>query len=492
MATMSPVHLGTVIFAAFLPLVVLRHLLVKHYMRNASLIRQPGRAFILEFGICLALALLVNLYNYAVMDFPPYSLLSFFIGCGIAGFFIGLDSSLTRERLIILEAMEGRDDSRLPKSFSSLSRRYAVVAGATTVLVGLVLIMVFVRDIDWLMETSRDAESIMNARLSVIYEVLFIMAVLLILIMNLIVSYSKNLKLLFDNQTKVLEEVRTGNLSRKVAVVTSDEFGVIASHTNHMIDGLRHRFKLMKALSLAEEVQRNLLPVKSPYLQGYDISGFSYYSEQTGGDYYDYFLLPDEKFGIVVADVCGHGVSAAMLMTSVRAYMVSGVQNYRDPAELLGNVNRNLTKDCAISGNFTSMFFLEIDQNLEALRWVRAGHEPAVYYCGQTGKFSELGGQGLVLGVDGSYPFINQGMNDLRQGDIILIGTDGIHETANRDRQLFGKQRLQETLVRNSDKSAREIREEIVHQVEQFRDGLPQEDDITLVVIKVGRQPKLS
>nr|WP_167495881.1 PP2C family protein-serine/threonine phosphatase [Desulfosediminicola ganghwensis] len=460
--------------------------MVKHFLAGASHIHRPARAFILDFGICLGAALLTNLYFLLVLGLPIYSLLSLFIGCFIAGFFIGLDSSLATERKGILEAMEENQEIPIPTRFFSLSRKYALVAVITTVLVGIVLVLVFVRDVEWLTETSKDPDAIMDAKLSVIYEILFIIGALLILVTNLIVSYSRNLKLLFKNQTNVLEQVQRGDLSRKVAVATRDEFGVIAGHTNHMIDGLRHRFELMSALRLAEEVQQNLLPVKSPYLKGYDISGFSLYCDQTGGDYYDYFLLPDEKFGVAVADVCGHGVGAAMLMTSVRAYMVSAIQTYTNPADLLATVNKNLTKDCAISGVFTTMFFLEIDQASKVIRWVRAGHEPAVYYRRETGQFTELGGKGLVLGVDADFRFENQVEQNLSEGDIVVIGTDGIHETMNRQNLLFGKKRLRELIEHNSSRSAREIQQEVVLEVERFRDGLPQEDDITLVVIKIG------
>jgi len=487
MASMSPVRLGTVIGVGFLPLLLIRGWMVSSYVKEASTTNQPGRAFILDFGICLGAALLVNLYFLLVPGLPISSLLSLLIGCIIAGFFIGLDSSLATEREGILAAMEKNEDIPIPTRFFSLSRKYALVAGTTTVLVGIVLILVFMRDVEWLTETSKDPDAIMEAKLAVIYEVLFIIGVLLILVTNLIISYSRNLKLLFKNQTNVLEQVQRGDLSRKVAVATSDEFGVIAGHTNHMIDGLRHRFELMSALRLAEEVQQNLLPVKSPYLQGYDISGCSLYCDQTGGDYYDYFLLPDDKFGIVVADACGHGVGAAMLMTSVRAYMVSAVQTYTNPADLLAAVNRNLTKDCAITGVFTTMFFLEIDQVGKVIKWVRAGHEPAVFFRKETSQFSELAGQGLVLGVDAGYRFENQVEQNLCEGDIIVIGTDGIHETTNRENLLFGRKRLREVIEHNSNKAARDIRQEVVLEVERFRDGLPQEDDITLVVIKVGQ-----
>ncbi|NIQ92700.1 MAG: phosphatase, partial [Deltaproteobacteria bacterium] len=107
----------------------------------------------------------------------------------------------------------------------------------------------------------------------------------------MIISYSKNLKLLFENETNVLERVTQGDLSRLVPVATNDEFGVIAGHTNTMIDGLRHRLQLITALKLAEEVQQNLLPTEPPSYPGLDIAGISNYCDETGGDYYDYFRL---------------------------------------------------------------------------------------------------------------------------------------------------------------------------------------------------------
>lgn len=485
MATLSPVNLGIIITAGFLPPLLGRAVAAKKFIDNTEPTMRPKRAFILEVTVCLSGALLVNGYNYLVLGFPVYSLTSFSIGCIIAGFFIGLDSSLGRERQTILQAMEEGEGTILPTRFFSLSRKYALVAGTTSVLVALVLIMVFVRDVEWLVQTAQDQDSIMKAQLSVIYEILFIMGVLMLLITNLIFSYSKNLKLLFNNQTHILEKVKKGDLSNKVPVATRDEFGVIAGHTNHMIDGLRHRFDLMNSLRLAEEVQQNLLPAQSPYLNNFEISGFSLYCDQTGGDYYDYFLLPDDKLGIVVADACGHGIGAAMLMTSVRAYLVSTIENYTDPATSLQLVNQLLTRDCARSGVFTTMFFLEIDQANMQLTWVRAGHEPALHYRSKRSEFNQLDGQGIVLGVEGSYEFTNETEEQLEPGDIILIGTDGIHETSNSNNILFGKERVQEILAANHKKTAKEIREILVANVQEFRGSLAQDDDITLVVIKV-------
>ena len=226
------------------------------------------------------------------MTFPLPNLVSLMIGCIVAGFFIGLDSSLAQERKIILGAKARDIISSLPKRLFPITRKFTFVAVTASILVSLVLILVFNRDIEWLTGTAQDEQSIYAAQLSVTYEIFFIMAVLMVLTVNLIFSYSRNLKLLFDNETKVLEQVRKGDLSTKVPVATYDEFGIIAEHTNHMIDGLRHRFKLINSLKMAEEVQQNLLPDRSPYLDNFDISGTSIYCDETGGDYYDYFLLP--------------------------------------------------------------------------------------------------------------------------------------------------------------------------------------------------------
>ncbi len=485
MATLSPGKLGIIILSGFLPLLLIRRYLFSRLVDSAELVTQSRRALFLDFILCFAASLLINSYNYLVLGFPLGSLSSFAIGCVISGFFIGLESSLSQERLVIHRASDSNSQIPLPTSFFSLTRKFTLVAGIATLLVSLVLIMVFVRDVDWLVRTALDEKSLNSARLSVLLEVLFIMGILLVLIINLILSYSKNLKLLFANQTKILEQVRDGNLSNKVPVATCDEFGLIAGHTNHMIDGLRHRFELISELRFAEEVQQNLLPSKSPFLKEFDVSGSSIYCDQTGGDYFDYFLLEEDRFCIVVADACGHGVGAAMLMTSLRAYFISAIQRYSDPASLLAKVNRLLSRDCSANATFITLFFMELDQASKSVRWVRAGHDPALLYRKRTAEFIELGGPGVALGVEETSQFENQQMEGFEQGDIILIGTDGIHETYNSHEEFFGKERMQEIIAAHPDQSAAIIRKKVIDAVKAFRGDLPQEDDLTLVVIKV-------
>ncbi len=426
----------------------------------------------------------INSYDRIAYDIPLPNLVSMLIGCIVAGFFIGLDSSLTQERKVILGAKARNTISSLPNRLFPITRKFTFVTVAASILVSLVLILVFDRDIEWLTRTAQDEQSIAAAQLSVTYEIFFIMAVLMILTVNLIFSYSRNLKLLFDNETKVLERVRNGDLSSKVPVATYDEFGIIAEHTNHMIDGLRHRFKLISSLKMAEEVQQNLLPDRSPYLDNFDISGTSIYCDETGGDYYDYFFLPLGKLGIVVADACGHGISAAMLMTSVRAFLTSAIRDYQNPAQLLKDVNGHITRDCSKSGRFTTMFFLELDTSTKGLKWIRAGHEPALVFHANLDIFSHLEGPGLVLGIDETFPYEDNILSTIEGGDIILIGTDGINETRNKTGEFFGHERLETTIRNHAPDSAQDIQKAIVNAVDLFRGDLAQEDDITLVIIK--------
>lgn len=478
-------HLGTIIFAGFGAVLLARPFLYRVLVQNAPSLTQSKRALVLDFGLCCSAGIVINSYNKIVSDVPLSSVASLMIGCVIAGFFIGLDSSLAQERTVILQAKARDIFISPPGRLFPMTRKFTFVAVTTSVLVSLVLILVFNRDIVWLTQTVQDAQSIHAAQLSVIREVFFIMAVLMVLIVNLIFSYSRNLKLLFDNETRVLEKVRQGDLSAKVPVATYDEFGIIAEHTNHMIDGLRHRFELITSLKLAEEVQQNLLPRHSPLHENLEISGTSIYCDETGGDYYDYFLLPEDKIGIAVADSCGHGIGAAMLMISVRAFLTAAVADYRSPAQLLQVINRYVTHDCSKSGRFTTMFFLEINPRGSELKWVRAGHEPAVVFHAASQSFSQLGGAGLVLGVDDDFIFKDNTTSACLTGDIILVGTDGIYETRNTNNEMFGPERLQKSICAHAHDSARIIQEALIREINAFRGAAAQEDDITLVVIKL-------
>lgn len=485
MESLPPVRLGINILIAYTVAFILRYRFEERVVASAGKARQPARQFAFDLGISLAAGILASALNILIYGFPVLSTLSLIFGVLIYGFFIALDMALERERRIIRKALKNNAGLPPPRRLYSMTRRFSLVAVATALCLSIVNVSVIARDMAWLTKVGSDPQSTRAAILSVTYEILFIMAVLLGLVVNLIVSYSRNLKLLFDNETDVLERVSRGDLSRMVPVATRDEFGLIAGHTNHMIAGLRHRLELMTSLKLAEEVQRNLLPAGPPSIPGLELSGTSIYCNETGGDYYDYVLLPDARIGVVVADVSGHGVDAALFMASARAFLISRVQGFTSPARLIGEVNRYIARDSDPSGRFMSMFFLEIDPPARSLRWVRAGHEPALYFDPAAGSFSELDGDGMVLGVENEAPYRDYGRQGWDPGAVIVIGTDGITETRNSDNELFGNERVREVIRRNASRPAAEIQAAVIEAVQTHRGPAPQEDDVTLVVVKL-------
>jgi sigma-B regulation protein RsbU (phosphoserine phosphatase) len=252
-----------------------------------------------------------------------------------------------------------------------------------------------------------------------------------------------------------------------------------------MINGLRHRTQLLTALKLAEEVQQNLLPQEPPSLVGLDVSGISKYCDETGGDYYDYLVLPKGSLGVVVADVSDHGVGAALLMTTARALIRQRAAMSGDIARIVSDVNQELYKDVKETGRFMTMFFMEVDVSSKTLRWVRAGHDPAIFYDAGKDEFDELAGEGMALGVDRNIEFQEFSRRGWAAGSVIVAGTDGIREAINADGEMFGQDRLRQTIQGNVIHSANAIQKAIMDELRIFQGDAPQQDDMTLVVVKL-------
>jgi phosphoserine phosphatase RsbU/P len=428
MESLPPVRLGINILAAFTLAFVLRFTTEGRWVESVGESQQPQRQFAFDLGFSLGAGLVAAALNMVLYRFPVLSTLSLVYGVLIYGFFIALDMALDRERRIILKALKTNAGMPPPKRLYSMTRRFSLVAVAAAVCLSVVNLAVIARDMSWLTQVGTDPAATRAAILSVTYEILFIMAVLLALVSNLIISYSRNLKLLFENETSVLERVSRGDLSRMVPVATQDEFGLIAGHTNHMIAGLRHRFELITSLKLAEEVQRNLLPAGPPHLR----AGPCRHQHLLQRDRRGLLRLPAaarRRVGVVVADVSGHGVDAALFMASARAFLIARAQGFTQTEKLVEEVNRHLARDSAPTGRFMSMFLLEIDPAAKSLRWVRAGHEPAVIYSPAAGSFEDLGGEGMALGVEADARYRSYERQGWEPGAVIVIGTDGITET---------------------------------------------------------------
>ena len=245
--------------------------------------------------------------------------------------------------------------------------------------------------------------------------------------------------------------------------------------------------KVQTSLEQASRIQQTLMPKSDPDVDGYDIAGQSIWCDETSGDYYDFILPGDwkqEKIGIVVADVIGHGISAALLMTTVRASLRERILSPGKGPEIVNHVNNNLVKDIETLNLFVTMFYSEIDLNQKCFRWVHAGHESAILYDRADDAFETLGGDGVPLGVVDDWTYEEAAMG-LTPGQIILIGTDGIKEACNSHGEYFGNERLMAIVRDHAAMPAKELLKEIFDGLNRFRYPAERKDDETLVVVKV-------
>jgi len=255
-----------------------------------------------------------------------------------------------------------------------------------------------------------------------------------------------------------------------------------------VISDQRQLKNFKSSLAQASAVQQKLMPKSDPQVDGFDIAGRSIWCDETGGDYYD-FLYPaangKKRIAIVVGDVTDHGISSALLMATARAFLRERV--HTPPSEcaaIISDVNKRLVQDIEELNLFMTMFYGEIDIKEKMIRWVKAGHEPAILYTPGTDSHEMLAGEGLPLGVmeDAEYKEYQKQINP---GQIILIGTDGVKEAVNTAGEMFGNKRLLNVIRDYADKSAREILDKAFESLNNFRHPLEADDDETLVVIKV-------
>ena len=311
---------------------------------------------------------------------------------------------------------------------------------------------------------------------------------LVIVIIGMLISFV--LGLYFSNPILRLkdgtEAISVGDFEHRVNIFRNDELGDLGHAFNQMSKGLKERNLMQQSLELAMQVQQNLLPQSDPVVNGLDVSGKSIYCDETGGDYFDFLHLNgNNRLGVVLGDISGHGIPSALLMATARAFIRQRSVMPGNISEIIEDVNRLLCKDVMESNSFMTLFYLSIDPQNRNLRWVRAGHDPALSYHPDSDAFEEFVGSGIPIGVEPEWEYTENEKSGLSPGQIIVLSTDGIRETFNRSGEMFGKERMLEAIRRRREGSAKDILGSIIDSVDQFREGLEYQDDITLVVIKV-------
>ena len=264
-----------------------------------------------------------------------------------------------------------------------------------------------------------------------------------------------------------------------------DDQGKVIGNMAFITDMTEHK----KALALAGEVQKSLLPQGPPRVKGLDVAGRNVSCDEIGGDYFDFLWRRESRkgpFSVVVGDISGHGVDSALLMTTARAFLRMRASQPGTIAEIVTAMNLHLTRDVLESGRFMTLFYLTIDPAKKRLEWVRAGHDPALVYDPVRDEFDELKGSGVALGVNDNFHFEQNHRSGLVDGQIIAVGTDGIWEAINQKGEMFGKQRLKNVIRQNAAASAGDILNAVYTELSLFTRGQKSKDDITLVIIKAN------
>ncbi|HET6266602.1 MAG TPA: PP2C family protein-serine/threonine phosphatase [Acidobacteriota bacterium] len=241
------------------------------------------------------------------------------------------------------------------------------------------------------------------------------------------------------------------------------------------------RRNLEKELQLSQKVQKALLPQQIPNLPGLELAAFSQPARIVGGDYFDFFQFKDGSPGLVIADVMGKGVGASLLMASLQASLRILVTEEDDPCEVIRRLNQlflhniNLTK-------FVTLFLARYDASSRTLYYCNAGHNPPVLVRNNESRWvqSTSAAIGLIENFD------QQGDRlVLRQGDLLLLYTDGVTEAHNASEEEFGDDRLAEVVTGNASLPARDLLTAIRRAIQQFTTKETPEDDTTIVAVKV-------
>ena len=241
-------------------------------------------------------------------------------------------------------------------------------------------------------------------------------------------------------------------------------------------------WQIKRQLALGGEVQRRMIPPRSPSAEGFDIYAAYIPSQELAGDFYDFIKLPRENLGLAVCDVAGKGVRASLLMASIRASLRAHAVNVYDMSDVLGRVNRDLCAD-TLSSDFATMFYGVLDTKAKRLTYTSAGHLPP--FLVRNGAVSCLETRGGVLGVlpEMEYPLENF---ELLPGDVILAYTDGLNEAINFQGEPYGCERIEQALLYATAEnySAEGIVRYCLWDLRRFAGLHRRNDDRTLLAIK--------
>ncbi len=256
----------------------------------------------------------------------------------------------------------------------------------------------------------------------------------------------------------------------------------VAIQRQQLLDHFAQKQKIERDLSIASAIQQGLLPQENPTFAGFDIAGWNRPADKTGGDFYDFLHLGNRGLAVLIADVTGHGIGPALIMTEARALFRAALLGGQGLDRAIADVQRLLAIDMP-EGRFVTAF-CGLLSSCGGLEFLNAAQGPTLLYSKSADTFEELPTHGLPLALIPEAEYRPAEQRQLGDGDMLVMLTDGFYEYERADGESFGNDRVEAAVRRLRDRSAAEIVRGLSDDIEAFADGALQRDDLTAVICK--------
>jgi len=244
--------------------------------------------------------------------------------------------------------------------------------------------------------------------------------------------------------------------------------------------------KMERDLALAREIQTSTLPQRMPTLAGYELVAWSQPADETGGDIYDALTLSEQRVALLMADATGHGIGPAISVSQLRAMFRMGLLLGTDLAELMSKINLQLISDLP-GDRFITAFAGILDGSDHKIHYLSGGQAPLIHYRAEQDGVEWLDASTPPMGILAWPPMTAPPAVDMRPGDIFALISDGFFEYANRTGERFGKERVEDLIRSHHQETLEGLRKKLCEAVRVFAGGVPQEDDMTVVLARRNR-----
>lgn len=252
------------------------------------------------------------------------------------------------------------------------------------------------------------------------------------------------------------------------------------------IHELAQEDRIRQELKIARNVQQSFLPEATPNIKGYDIAAVCKPAYETGGDYYDFIHLGEDKIAVTIGDVSGKGIQAAFYMTFTKGVLHALCNDFESTIDILAKTNK-MFRNNADKGTFISLIFGILDISSDEFKFSRAGHNPVLYFNDEEKKLIEYQPDGIAIGMAREEIFrahISEETIKLRKDDFLIFFTDGVVESISKTNKLYGDQRLHNLVKKNHQLSSKQLLKKIEDDLDKFGEKSEQHDDLTMIVIK--------